>query len=51
MTMLQAHTAYAWSALWLTVVGVGSGMFMSPNTAAMMGSVPTTGAASPPAPA
>ena len=40
MTMLQAHTAYVWSALWLTVVGIGSGMFMSPNTAAMMGSVP-----------
>src|SRR5207237_4348842 len=33
MTMLQAHTAYVWSALWLAVVGIGSGMFMSPNTA------------------
>jgi EmrB/QacA subfamily drug resistance transporter len=41
MTMLQAHTAYVWSALWLTLVGVGSGMFNSPNTAAMMGVVPT----------
>jgi EmrB/QacA subfamily drug resistance transporter len=40
MTMLQAHTAYVWSAVWLFVVGVGSGMFMSPNTAAMMGVVP-----------
>ena len=40
MTMLQAHTAYVWSALWLAVVGIGSGMFMSPNTAAMMGVVP-----------
>jgi EmrB/QacA subfamily drug resistance transporter len=40
MTMLQAHTAYAWSALWLTLVGIGSGMFNSPNTAAMMGVVP-----------
>jgi EmrB/QacA subfamily drug resistance transporter len=40
MTMLQAHTAYAWSAFWLTLVGIGSGMFNSPNTAAMMGSVP-----------
>jgi MFS family permease len=40
MTMLQAHTAYVWSAIWLFVVGVGSGMFMSPNTAAMMGVVP-----------
>jgi EmrB/QacA subfamily drug resistance transporter len=40
MTTLQAHTAYVWSALWLALVGIGSGMFMSPNTAAMMGSVP-----------
>ena len=40
MTMLQAHTAYAWSAFWLALVGIGSGMFNSPNTAAMMGSVP-----------
>jgi EmrB/QacA subfamily drug resistance transporter len=41
MTMLQAHTAYVWSALWLALVGIGSGMFNSPNTAAMMGVVPT----------
>ncbi len=41
MTMLQAHTAYVWSALWLALVGIGSGMFNSPNTAAMMGSVPS----------
>jgi EmrB/QacA subfamily drug resistance transporter len=40
MTTLQAHTAYVWSALWLALVGVGSGMFNSPNTAAMMGVVP-----------
>jgi EmrB/QacA subfamily drug resistance transporter len=40
MTMLQAHTSYVWSALWLLLVGVGSGMFNSPNTAAMMGAVP-----------
>jgi EmrB/QacA subfamily drug resistance transporter len=40
MTMLQAHTAYIWSAVWLLLVGVGSGMFNSPNTAAMMGVVP-----------
>jgi EmrB/QacA subfamily drug resistance transporter len=40
MTMLQPHTAYFWSALWLTLVGIGSGMFNSPNTAAMMGAVP-----------
>ncbi|MCW3049945.1 MAG: transporter, partial [Solirubrobacterales bacterium] len=40
MTMLQPHTAYVWSALWLALVGIGSGMFNSPNTAAMMGAVP-----------
>jgi EmrB/QacA subfamily drug resistance transporter len=40
MTMLQAHTAYVWSAFWLLLVGIGSGMFNSPNTAAMMGVVP-----------
>jgi EmrB/QacA subfamily drug resistance transporter len=40
MTTLQAHTSYVWSAVWLALVGVGSGMFNSPNTAAMMGVVP-----------
>jgi EmrB/QacA subfamily drug resistance transporter len=40
MTTHGVHTAYFWSALWLFVVGVGSGMFNSPNTAAMMGTVP-----------
>jgi EmrB/QacA subfamily drug resistance transporter len=40
MTTLQPHTAYWESALWLTLVGIGSGMFNSPNTAAMMGVVP-----------
>jgi EmrB/QacA subfamily drug resistance transporter len=40
MTTLQVHTAYWQSALWLLFVGVGSGMFNSPNTAAMMGVVP-----------
>jgi EmrB/QacA subfamily drug resistance transporter len=40
MTMLQADTPYIWSAVWLSLVGVGSGMFNSPNTAAMMGAVP-----------
>src|SRR5512146_180232 len=39
MTTLQAHTAYFWSAVWLTLVGVGSGLFNSPNTAAVMGCV------------
>jgi MFS family permease len=40
MTVLQPDSAYWIGALWLAVVGVGSGMFNSPNTAAMMGSVP-----------
>jgi EmrB/QacA subfamily drug resistance transporter len=40
MTMLQANTPYVWSAVWLSLVGIGSGMFNSPNTAAMMGVVP-----------
>jgi EmrB/QacA subfamily drug resistance transporter len=40
MTTLGVHTAYWQSGLWLLVVGVGSGMFNSPNTAAMMGVVP-----------
>jgi EmrB/QacA subfamily drug resistance transporter len=40
MTALEVHTAFVFSGLTLAVVGVGSGMFMSPNTAAMMGAVP-----------
>jgi EmrB/QacA subfamily drug resistance transporter len=40
MTTLQVHTPYWQSGLWLLIVGAGSGMFNSPNTAAMMGSVP-----------
>ncbi len=40
MTTLEVHSGYAQSALWLALVGVGSGMFNSPNTAAMMGTVP-----------
>jgi len=40
MTTLEADTAYVWSALWLALAGIGSGMFNSPNTAAMMGVVP-----------
>src|SRR5881227_285118 len=40
MTVLQPHSSYWISALWLAVVGIGSGMFNSPNTAAMMGTVP-----------
>jgi EmrB/QacA subfamily drug resistance transporter len=40
MTTLEPHSAYWESALWLAIVGIGSGMFNSPNTAAMMGTVP-----------
>ncbi|HTY96234.1 MAG TPA: MFS transporter [Solirubrobacteraceae bacterium] len=40
MTTLQVSSSYAQSALWLALVGIGSGMFNSPNTAAMMGVVP-----------
>jgi EmrB/QacA subfamily drug resistance transporter len=40
MTTLAVNTSFAFSALTLAIVGVGSGMFMSPNTAAMMGAVP-----------
>jgi EmrB/QacA subfamily drug resistance transporter len=40
MSTLRVHTPYWQSGLWLLIVGVGSGMFNSPNTAAMMGTVP-----------
>jgi len=40
MTTLGVDSPYWQSTLWLFIVGVGSGMFNSPNTAAMMGSVP-----------
>jgi EmrB/QacA subfamily drug resistance transporter len=40
MTSLQADSPYWQSTLWLALVGIGSGMFNSPNTAAMMGTVP-----------
>jgi EmrB/QacA subfamily drug resistance transporter len=40
MTTLGVHSPYVLSALWLALVGIGSGMFNSPNTAAMMGTVP-----------
>jgi EmrB/QacA subfamily drug resistance transporter len=39
MTTLQVHTPYWQGLIWLTIVGIGSGMFNSPNTAAMMGVV------------
>src|SRR5436190_750037 len=40
MTTLQPQSSYVASAAWLLLVGIGSGMFNSPNTAAMMGVVP-----------
>lgn len=40
MTTLQVESPFWQSAIWLAIVGVGSGVFNSPNTAAMMGSVP-----------
>jgi EmrB/QacA subfamily drug resistance transporter len=40
MTTLQPASAYWQSSVWLLLVGIGSGMFNSPNTAAMMGTVP-----------
>ncbi len=39
MTTLQAGTSYWWPGVFMFIVGVGSGMFNSPNTAAMMGVV------------
>ena len=40
MTTLERDSAYVLSGVFLFIVGVGSGMFNSPNTAAMMGTVP-----------
>jgi EmrB/QacA subfamily drug resistance transporter len=39
MTTLGRETSYVASGAYLFIVGVGSGMFNSPNTAAMMGTV------------
>jgi EmrB/QacA subfamily drug resistance transporter len=39
MTILQRDTAYWEPGLFMFIVGIGSGMFNSPNTAAMMGTV------------
>ncbi len=39
MTTLDRSTSYVESGIYLFIVGTGSGMFNSPNTAAMMGSV------------
>src|SRR6185437_11708301 len=40
MTTLERDTTYVASCAYMLIVGVGSGMFNSPNTAAMMGTVP-----------
>jgi MFS family permease len=40
MTTLQVDSPYWQSTVWLALVGIGSGLFNSPNTAAMMGTVP-----------
>ena len=42
MTTLERDTAYIASGAYMFIVGIGSGMFNSPNTAAMMGTVPAT---------
>jgi EmrB/QacA subfamily drug resistance transporter len=39
MTTLGRDTSYLWPGIYMFIVGVGSGMFNSPNTAAMMGAV------------
>jgi EmrB/QacA subfamily drug resistance transporter len=40
MTTLERDTTYVASGIYMMIVGIGSGMFNSPNTAAMMGTVP-----------
>jgi MFS family permease len=40
MTTLEVQSSYLWAAILLAIVGIGSGTFMSPNGAAMMGAVP-----------
>jgi EmrB/QacA subfamily drug resistance transporter len=40
MTSLERDTTYWAPGLFMLLVGIGSGMFNSPNTAAMMGAVP-----------
>ncbi len=39
MTTLGRETSYIWPCIYMFIVGIGSGMFNSPNTAAMMGAV------------
>ena len=40
MTTLERDTSYIAPCAYMFIVGIGSGMFNSPNTAAMMGTVP-----------
>jgi EmrB/QacA subfamily drug resistance transporter len=40
MTTLGRDSSYVASGIYMFIVGIGSGMFNSPNTAAMMGTVP-----------
>lgn len=40
MTTLEVTSPFWQSAVWLGIAGVGSGVFNSPNTAAMMGAAP-----------
>jgi EmrB/QacA subfamily drug resistance transporter len=39
MTTLQRNTGYFWPGMFQLITGLGSGAFLSPNTAAMMGAV------------
>ena len=39
MTTLERDTSYSGPGIYMFIVGIGSGMFNSPNTAAMMGTV------------
>jgi EmrB/QacA subfamily drug resistance transporter len=39
MTTMERDTSYWFPAIFMLIVGIGSGMFNSPNTAAMMGTV------------
>src|SRR6202020_2628301 len=39
MTTLERDTSYVWPGIFMFIVGIGSGMFNSPHTAAMMGTV------------
>jgi MFS family permease len=40
LTLLPANFSYVWFALIIFLLGLGQGMFSSPNTSSLMGSVP-----------